>query len=87
MYGAHTFGTEDDAYIVLNGMLVDHLNENELMSVIGHECGHIQNNHVVFSTALLVTHVPAVYGLALRSDTFHEAEHALYLAAAAPTAT
>jgi Zn-dependent protease with chaperone function len=49
---AHTFGTEDDAYIVLNGMLVDHLNENELMSVIAHECGHIQNNHVVFSTAL-----------------------------------
>jgi Zn-dependent protease with chaperone function len=49
---AHTFGTEEDAYIVLNGMLVDHLNEAELASVIGHECGHIQNNHVVFSTAL-----------------------------------
>src|SRR5678815_2157385 len=40
---AHTFGTEEDAYIVLNGMLVDHLNEPELASVIGHECGHIQN--------------------------------------------
>jgi Zn-dependent protease with chaperone function len=49
---AHTFGTDEDAYIVLNGMLVDHLSEPELMSVIGHECGHIQNNHVVFSTAL-----------------------------------
>jgi Zn-dependent protease with chaperone function len=49
---AHTFGTEEDAYIVLNGMLVDHLSEGELLSVIGHECGHIQNNHVVFSTAL-----------------------------------
>lgn len=49
---AHTFGTEEDAYIVLNGMLVDHLTEAELASVIGHECGHIQNNHVVFSTAL-----------------------------------
>jgi Zn-dependent protease with chaperone function len=49
---AHTFGTEEDAYIVLNGMLVDHLSEAELASVIGHECGHIQNNHVVFSTAL-----------------------------------
>jgi Zn-dependent protease with chaperone function len=49
---AHTFGTNDDAYIVLNGVLVDHLNEAELLGVLGHECGHIQNNHVVFSTAL-----------------------------------
>jgi Zn-dependent protease with chaperone function len=49
---AHTFGTDDDSYIVINGMLVDHLNEAELLDVIGHECGHIQNNHVVFSTAL-----------------------------------
>ncbi len=36
----------------------------------------------VFSTVLLVTHVPAVYGLALTNDTVHEAEHAAYLAAA-----
>lgn len=36
----------------------------------------------VFSAVLLVTHVPAVYGLALASDTAHEAEHATYLAAA-----
>ncbi|MFZ1993675.1 MAG: cytochrome c oxidase assembly protein, partial [Solirubrobacteraceae bacterium] len=35
-----------------------------------------------FSTVLLVTHVPAVYGLALVNDTAHEAEHALYLVAA-----
>ena len=49
---AHTFGTNDDAYIVLHSALVDHLSEPELLSVIGHECGHIQNNHVVFSTAL-----------------------------------
>ncbi|MFL5863435.1 MAG: cytochrome c oxidase assembly protein [Solirubrobacteraceae bacterium] len=37
---------------------------------------------VVFSTALLVTHVPAVYGLALRDESAHQAEHALYLASA-----
>jgi cytochrome c oxidase assembly factor CtaG len=33
----------------------------------------------LFSAVLLITHVPAVYGLALRNDTAHEAEHALYL--------
>ena len=36
----------------------------------------------VFSAVLLVTHIPAVYGLALTNDTAHEAEHAAYLAAA-----
>jgi Zn-dependent protease with chaperone function len=49
---AHTFGTNDDSYIVLNGVLVDHLSSEELRFVIGHECGHIQNNHVVYITAL-----------------------------------
>jgi putative membrane protein len=33
----------------------------------------------LFSVVVLGTHVPAVYGLALRNDTVHEAEHALYL--------
>ena len=49
---AHTFGTNEDAFIVLNGVLVDHLSDEELHFVIGHECGHIQNNHVVYMTAL-----------------------------------
>ena len=49
---AHTFGTADDPYIVLNAALIDHLSEPELLDVIGHECGHIQNNHVVYMTTL-----------------------------------
>ncbi len=49
---AHTLGTEEDAYIVVNGALVDHLTDDELAFVIGHECGHIHNSHVVFATAL-----------------------------------
>jgi Zn-dependent protease with chaperone function len=49
---AHTFGTADDPYIVVNAALVDHLSEPELLDVIGHECGHIQNNHVVYMTTL-----------------------------------
>jgi Zn-dependent protease with chaperone function len=49
---AHTLGTDEDAYLVLNAALVDHLDEPELTFVIGHECGHIHNNHVVFTTAL-----------------------------------
>jgi putative membrane protein len=36
----------------------------------------------LFSAVLLITHVPAVYGVALVNDTAHEAEHAAYLTAA-----
>lgn len=49
---AHTFGTADDPYIVVNAALIDHLSEPEMLDVIGHECGHIQNNHVVYMTTL-----------------------------------
>ncbi|MGA2013464.1 MAG: cytochrome c oxidase assembly protein [Solirubrobacteraceae bacterium] len=36
----------------------------------------------VFSAVLLVSHIPAVYGLTLRSDGVHELEHGLYLGSA-----
>jgi Zn-dependent protease with chaperone function len=49
---AHTFGTTDDAYIVLNAALIDHLTEPELLDAIGHECGHVQNDHAVYLTTL-----------------------------------
>jgi putative membrane protein len=36
----------------------------------------------LFSAVLLVTHIPAVYGLALANDYAHVAEHGIYLCAA-----
>jgi len=48
---AHTYGTNDDAFIMINSATVDHLDEKELLFVIGHEVGHIHNGHVVFLTA------------------------------------
>lgn len=54
---AHTFGTSEEATVVLGGALVDHLTEGELTSVLGHECGHIENNHTVYMTTLyFLTH-------------------------------
>ena len=49
---AMTFGTDDDAFILINSATIDHMSEDELLFIIGHECGHIQNNHVVYKTAL-----------------------------------
>lgn len=49
---AATYGTETDAFILINSATVDRLSEDELKYVIGHECGHIQNSHVAYKTAL-----------------------------------
>ena len=49
---AHTFGTAEDPCVVVNAALIDHLTEPEMLDVLGHECGHIQNNHVVYMTTL-----------------------------------
>jgi Zn-dependent protease with chaperone function len=49
---AHTFGSNEDATIVVSGVLVDHLTDDELLSVLGHECGHIHNNHTLYLTTL-----------------------------------
>src|SRR5262249_49503885 len=53
---AHTFGTNEDAYVVLSGALVARMTEPELADVLGRECGRIQNNHVMYSTALYYLH-------------------------------
>lgn len=49
---AATYGLDDDAVIMVYAATVDHLTDEELRFVIGHECGHIQNNHVVYLTTL-----------------------------------
>lgn len=48
---AGTYGTNDEAFILVNSALIDRLDPLEVKFVIGHECGHIQNNHVVYHTA------------------------------------
>ena len=49
---AGTYGTNDDSFILVHSALVDHMTDEELTSVIGHECGHIHNSHVVYLTTL-----------------------------------
>ncbi|KAB2893839.1 MAG: M48 family metallopeptidase [Kofleriaceae bacterium] len=44
-------GTEDQPYVVIRADIVDLLSDAELVAAIGHELGHVHNNHVPYVTA------------------------------------
>ena len=51
MMNAFTFATNDvDQLVVVTSGLAQALTDDELHFVIGHECGHIHNRHVVYNT-------------------------------------
>jgi Zn-dependent protease with chaperone function len=52
VFNAGTLGTNDDSFIMVHSALVDQYTDDELLTVIGHECGHIHNSHVAYLTAL-----------------------------------
>lgn len=59
---AATYGTTEDSFILVHSGLVDHMSDEELTSVLAHECGHIHNSHVVYLTALhFLTHAAGVF--------------------------
>lgn len=49
---AATYGTDEESFIMVHSALVDHYSDEELRTVLGHECGHIHNKHVVYLTTL-----------------------------------
>ena len=49
---AGTYGTNEEAFVIVGTPLMEVLEPEELKYVIGHECGHMQNNHVVYRTAV-----------------------------------
>ncbi len=49
---AATYGTDEESFIMVHSALVDHYSDEELRMVLGHECGHIHNRHVVYLTTL-----------------------------------
>jgi Zn-dependent protease with chaperone function len=59
---AMTTGTDRESLVIIYSATVDHLTEEELLYVIGHEFGHIQNSHAVYMTTLyLLTKVVEGY--------------------------
>ncbi len=51
-FNAGTLGTNDDSFIMVHSALIEQYTDEELLTVIGHECGHIHNSHVAYLTAL-----------------------------------
>ena len=51
-FNAATYGTNDDSFVLVHSALVEQYSDEELLTVIGHECGHIHNSHVAYLTAL-----------------------------------
>ncbi len=49
---AATYGTNEESFILVHSALAQSYSDEELLTVIGHECGHIHNSHVVYLTAL-----------------------------------
>ncbi len=49
---AATYGTNEESFIMVHSALIDHYTDEELLTVLGHECGHIHNSHVVYLTTL-----------------------------------
>jgi Zn-dependent protease with chaperone function len=45
-------GTEDAPHLIVNLELAEKLDEGDLIAGIAHELGHMQNGHILFTTAL-----------------------------------
>lgn len=59
---AMTMGTDKESVIVIHSVTLDYFTDEELKFVIGHECGHIQNGHVVYLTTLrILTQVAGMF--------------------------
>ena len=53
----------DHPYIIVTSGLLDLMNEDEIMAVIGHELGHIKSGHVLYRTiALSITLLMTIVG-------------------------
>jgi Zn-dependent protease with chaperone function len=49
---SYTYAMDDEApIIVIYSSLLERFSQSELKTVIGHECGHIHNNHSIFEVA------------------------------------
>ena len=54
-------GTEDSPHLIVNLELAEKLDDTELVAAIAHELGHIQNGHILYTTALHYLNTSAAF--------------------------
>jgi Zn-dependent protease with chaperone function len=54
-------GTEDAPHLIVSMELAETLDDTELMAAVAHELGHIQNGHILYTTALHYLNNSAVF--------------------------
>ena len=54
-------GTEDAPHLIVNLELAEKLDETELVAAIAHELAHVQNGHILYTTALHYLNTSAAF--------------------------
>jgi Zn-dependent protease with chaperone function len=54
-------GTDDAPHLIVNLELAEKLDDTELLAAIGHEIAHIQNGHILYTTALHYLNTSAAF--------------------------
>lgn len=64
LFNAYTAGTDDYAFINIAATLCQVYSKEEACFVIGHECGHIHSNHMIYQTLVnvLTNNIPIRMG-------------------------
>ena len=54
-------GTDDSPHLIVNMELAEALDDTELVAAVAHELGHIQNGHILYTTALHYLNTSAAF--------------------------
>src|SRR5688572_29316946 len=54
-------GTDDAPHLIVNMELAEALDDTELIAAVAHELGHIQNGHILYTTALHYLNTSAAF--------------------------
>jgi Zn-dependent protease with chaperone function len=65
---AFTMGTDRDCFVYASALMVREYSSDEMLFVLGHECGHIHNHHVTYESLAMVLY-RSMLGKVLRVPT------------------
>ena len=79
---AFTTGADRDCYIYASALMLREYSPDEMLFVLGHECGHIHNHHVTYDTLAFMLYYNTIFKVLWRIPSY-----TLFLAARIPLQT